>query len=216
MNPDNIWIREVVSIQDPALEQAIQLYQSSFPASECISPDAFRKAVQYRAQGREQRGKNAHFLTAQQGDEVIGMAYCRYFERTPQGEPLHLGYLLYLAVEERYRGLGIGAHFYQALTATLQTDAIYRGGELSGILYEVERPELAGSEAERTIRQRRIAFYERYGAHVLQGIDYIQPAVSDDQYPVPLYLMYHPLTRDFTAQQLCAWFYELVFGIKKP
>lgn len=214
MKLDNLWIREVVSTQDPALEQGIHLYQSSFPASECIHPDTFRKALQSRAEGREQREKTAHFLTALLDGEVVGMAYCRYFESTPEGEPLHLGYLLYLAVNEHCRGLGIGAHFYRSLSSALQTDALYRGGELSGIIYEVERPELAGSEAERTIRQRRIAFYERLGAHILQGIDYVQPAVSDTQSSVPLYLMYHPLTRDFPSKQLCAWFYELAFGLK--
>lgn len=215
MNSDNIWFREVVSVQDPALERAIRLYESSFPASERISPHVFHRVVQSRAEGREQRERTVHLLIAQSDDEIIGMAYCLYFEQNPQDEPLHLGYLLYLAVDEGCRGLGIGARFYRALTATLQTDAIYRGGELSGIIYEVERPELASSEADRAIRQRRIAFYQRLGAHILQGIDYVQPAVNEDQDPVPLYLMYHPLNRDFSPQQLCDWFYELVFGIKK-
>lgn len=215
MKLSNVWIREVISTQDPALEEAIQLYQGSFPASECISPDAFRKAIQYRAEGKEQRERNGHFLVALQANEVIGMAYCRYFERTPEGEALHLGYLLYLAVDERFRGHGIGANFYQAVIATLQADAAYRGGSLCGVIYEVERPELASNEPDKINRRRRIRFYERLGAHILQGIDYIQPAVSDDQYPVPLYLMYHPLTHNFSSRQLYDWFYELVFGIRK-
>lgn len=215
MNSDKIWFREVVSEQDPALNDAVHLYEASFPASERINPNVFRRIVKNRAAGGEARDRSVHLLIAKHEDDVIGMAYCLYFEQDPQGDPLHLGYLLYLAVDERCRGLGIGARFYRALTATLQTDAIYRGGELAGIIYEVERPELASSEADRKLRQRRIAFYERLGAHILQGIDYVQPAVNEDQDPVPLYLMYHPLTRDFSPQQLCDWFYELVFGIKK-
>jgi len=214
MNLNNIWIREVVSLQDPALEKAINLYQNTFPANERISPEAFRNAIQARAAGNEQRGRSGHFIIAQQEDDVVGMAYCRYFERTPSGEPLHLGYLLYLAVEERLRGHGVGAHFYQAVIATLQADAVCRGGSLCGVIYEVERPDLASSEQDKSNRRRRIQFYERLGARILDGIDYTQPAVSEDQHPVPLHLMYHPLSRDFSARQLCDWFYELVFGIR--
>ena len=62
----------------------------------------------------------------------------------------------YFAVKKEARGTGVGSAFLQALMA----------GKLSGmdaVLLEVDDPACAADEAERNIRDRRLAFYLRNG-----------------------------------------------------
>lgn len=72
--------------------------------------------------------------------------------------PGHATVLLdYYAVLEQYRSSGIGGLFLQQLTQTLC--------ELDGIYIESENPDYALDEADKELRLRRIAFYEKNGAY---------------------------------------------------
>ena len=76
----------------------------------------------------------------------------------------------YFAVDKARRGGGVGGRFFSMLAG-------YWPGK-DGILLECERPGGAPSEAEQTIRRRRIAFYTRGGAEETPlrwrafGVDY--------------------------------------------
>lgn len=63
----------------------------------------------------------------------------------------------YYAVEPQMRGTGIGGGFLQELGKMLDCD---------GIVMECEMPCKAENEQEKTIRERRIRFYERNGAEL--------------------------------------------------
>ncbi|MDR3085052.1 MAG: GNAT family N-acetyltransferase [Christensenellaceae bacterium] len=71
------------------------------------------------------------------------------------GEGIRGALLDYFAVEEGRRGQGIGGRFLSELRGFLRAD---------GIVIESELPEAAEDPAERSLRERRIAFYERCGA----------------------------------------------------
>jgi GNAT superfamily N-acetyltransferase len=58
----------------------------------------------------------------------------------------------YFAVRAGLRGQGIGSGFLKKLVA-----------QYPAVMLEVERPELAQNDRDRSIRSRRIAFYERLG-----------------------------------------------------
>lgn len=60
----------------------------------------------------------------------------------------------YFAVMEEYRSIGTGSMFLQQLKASFTFD---------GVLIEVEDPDFAPSEEERTVQEKRIAFYEKNG-----------------------------------------------------
>ena len=62
----------------------------------------------------------------------------------------------YLAVKKETRDTGIGSAFLQALNA-----GFLRG--MDAVLLEVDDPACAGDAAERTVRDRRLAFYLRNG-----------------------------------------------------
>lgn len=61
----------------------------------------------------------------------------------------------YLGVPEEMRGRGQGAEVLRLLRT--------RYPEAKGIIAEAEAPEAAADEAERTLRQRRLRFYDRCG-----------------------------------------------------
>ena len=61
----------------------------------------------------------------------------------------------YYAIIAEYRGQGYGSLFLKAMREHYKT--------LPGILFEVERPEMATSEEDRHVRERRIHFYRKNG-----------------------------------------------------
>lgn len=76
----------------------------------------------------------------------------------------------YFAVVEAFREHGVGSEFFHELREVFS--------DYQGIVYEVEAPEKAGSEAEHVMRQRRIGFYLRNGGCMTKvysrvfGVDY--------------------------------------------
>ena len=78
----------------------------------------------------------------------------------PEGEPY--GLLDYLAVIKKYRGTGIGHHFFALIENTLKQ----KYPHLEGFFIESENIDFAKTEQERKIRQRRIAFYENNNCQI--------------------------------------------------
>lgn len=91
----------------------------------------------------------------------------------------------YYAVISTKRQNGIGSQFLQALKPYLKAD---------GILIEVETPEVTVSKEENQIRSRRIAFYERNGAHLT--------AVGGSIFGVHFTVMYLPLQQQLPDKEL--------------
>ena len=85
-------------------------------------------------------------------------------------------YIEHFAVQPYLRGQGIGT----ALMAELSRIA---DGRMC--LLEAEPPQ------DSHIAARRIAFYERLG-FLLNGYEYIQPAMGKDEHPLPLVIMSSP------------------------
>ena len=95
-------------------------------------------------------------------EEILGYAFFVRLGKT---------YLFdYLGIEAGRRGTGLGSIFLRQLAACL-TDA-------DCVVGEVEDPDRAGSAEERTLRERRLAFYLRNGYRstglkaLVFGVDY--------------------------------------------
>lgn len=88
-----------------------------------------------------------------------------------------------LAVYKEMRGGGIGTTLLNLLREQY--------GDSRAIVLEVEDPADAADEADRTIRQKRIAFYERFGYQFLEGIEHVS-------FGVRLLLMALPVTDSLT------------------
>jgi ribosomal protein S18 acetylase RimI-like enzyme len=91
----------------------------------------------------------------------VGLAHVQAFVAQ------RVAYLWYLAVAPNRRGAGAGSEIYRAVLERLPA-------AVEALLIEVEQPCLARGEQERRLAERRILFYERLGARLLQGIDYLQ------------------------------------------
>ncbi|HEX9074791.1 MAG TPA: GNAT family N-acetyltransferase [Anaerolineae bacterium] len=142
--------RDVLITRDSRLEpnqvdQFRSIYMESFPASE---RDDFDELVQQILQGKR------WLFTVKKGESVLGIAVL-----LPAITPrVHL--LEYLAILRESRSRGLGSGLLNEISNHLRFSA-------SGILLEVEAPEVGAGEEIR-FRRRRIEFYLRNGAHVVE------------------------------------------------
>ncbi len=124
------------------------IYEASFPPSE---REEFGGVLASAA-----AGSRALFVARLAG-EPVGLAAVRMLST-----PDKVGYLEYLATAAHLRSRGIGGRLLRHLIETL------RGGQqASALAFEVESVE-HGPPEEADIRQRRIAFYLRHGAAIVE------------------------------------------------
>jgi len=99
-------------------------------------------------------------------------------------------FLRYFVVEEAQRGRGLGGILWQQVTGRL------RDLGCTLLVFDVEDPDEPDcGEAEVRIRNRRISFYLRQGAHLLPVSGYRTPHGSaEDPGWTPMLLMSAPLT----------------------
>jgi hypothetical protein len=93
----------------------------------------------------------------------------------------------YMAVDAAQRNQGIGSRLLAFLAMQLESDTTHRG-----ILIEVES-DLGCPERVREVRERRIRFYERNGAHLVDCIrDYRTPNLEDANDEIAMKLLWLP------------------------
>jgi GNAT superfamily N-acetyltransferase len=162
--------------RDPRVRDAFAaIYEESFPPSEREDTAALLASLDGRRRG---------YLAWTDGDPV-GLAVVFRLEG-PRVE-----FLEYLAVEARRRSRGVGARMLEQLRPELD------GAD--GVLFEVERPEDATGPA-REVCERRIAFYLRNGAVVVECAPrYLAPDLEDKSKTVPYTLLWIPLADDAPA-----------------
>ncbi len=182
----NINVKEIFSLYDPKLDGWLDIYQTAFPLNEQMLVSSLIRAIR-------ENDPSEHFLAvSEEGkDEVIGMFHFKLVnaDTAMSGESPVILYLLYLAVSPDKRNKGLGTMIYRdwIIPAAKQ----YR---CSAIVLEVEKPEIAMtiSVKEAEMARRRIEFYRRNGARLLEGVQYIQ-SVGRWQPSTEMCLMIHPL-----------------------
>ncbi|AXI01022.1 GNAT family N-acetyltransferase [Sporosarcina sp. PTS2304] len=95
-----------------------------------------------------------HAVLLTDGMEEFGYAIYQY---VPDYEGIHI---IYLAINPSYRSHGLGGLLLERLNASFP----------AGLLLEVEDPEHAKNDEDALISHRRIAFYERNGLHLKNGV----------------------------------------------
>jgi 2-(1,2-epoxy-1,2-dihydrophenyl)acetyl-CoA isomerase len=131
--------------------------------------------------GGEQEGEFA--LALMRGPLPCGFAMLRALGETGWV------FMRYFVVDRKLRGQGLGGVMWDQLTAWL------RAGGNTLLVFDVEDPAEPGcGDAESRIRSRRIAFYQRNGAHVLPARGYRTPAGGGDNHGwTPMLLLTAPL-----------------------
>jgi GNAT superfamily N-acetyltransferase len=156
-----------------------EIYEESFPRSE---RDETADVVASIAAGTRQ------YFVARVDGGLAGIAVV-FVLRGPS-----VAFLEYLAVAEERRNAGLGGALLDHL---LGAGAL---GDIRGIVFEVERPEDAVG-AERLLRERRIAFYRRHGASLVDGApSYRAPNLEYAGVTEPYSLMWIPARGEDSAQ----------------
>ena len=103
------------------------------------------------------------------------------------------------AVLAEYRGQGIGTTFLKMMNKNFNE---------SIIIVEVEKPEEAQTDEERDKRLWRIAFYEKEGYILINGIDYII-------WDIPMYLMVRSprIKQSLNQQEVIQIMQQIYFGL---
>ncbi len=207
-------IREIVSANDAALPHIREIYENSFPPEERLDDWFFTEGLDSRAHAPRPGQPLYHLMTVGDRDAAWGFAAADYFPQDRDGSPLNLGFLVYLAVDAPRRDCGNGGLLYAAALDLLAVDARFWGTRLAGMAFTVERPDAAGSAVERSQRERRIAFYRRQGAELLESVLFENPPLREGEESIPLHLMYHPLAEpDWPAEDLHRTLHRLITGL---
>jgi hypothetical protein len=99
-------------------------------------------------------------------------------------------FLVYLAIDSRYRDLGNGATLFEYAWSSSEGLLRRRGYSPLGLIWEVDDPRVAGNPDEELLRCRRIRFFQRQGGAILSR-PYRQPPLIRTE-PVAMQLMYRP------------------------
>jgi GNAT superfamily N-acetyltransferase len=172
----DLHITEITDPDNALLLPWLDLYETAFPPPERMLVSFYLRLLREKRDGLHQ---HHHLLAAQREGVFVGLAH--YVEAAEH----HLAWLWMFAVSPETRNQGIGATIYADVVRRLPAGTI-------AVLIEVERPDLAHTEAERRFAERRIAFYRRQGAQLLGGVHYVQ-SVGPHQPPLPMCVMIHPL-----------------------
>lgn len=146
----------------------VDLYQTAFPPNEQMRLSWWVRLLNELSLGDgPSEPERLLFAAVNEVDSnyVVGFAYCEVHEASGAA------YLMYLATRDNLRGQGVGAAVYGKITEMVFTD---KGIPL--LVFEVEKPEVAAlesTEAAETAR-RRVRWYQRQGAQLLEGIHYFQ------------------------------------------
>ena len=174
---DEFTFLEITSLEDGLLLPWLDLYETAFPPNEKVLVSHFLALLKAKAEGQ---GEDEFMLAAvDSSGALLGLA-C--YQHMPEAR---LAVLWYLAVRLQARNRGLGGKFYDHIASLVNRTGC------QALLLEVEIPELCETVELAELAARRINFYRRHGALVLQGVDYLQ-YVGWHQPPTPMYIMVHP------------------------
>lgn len=153
------------------------IYEASFPPSERDETSDLVASID--------AGERLCYLAARDGT-VVGIAVAFALDGGS------IAFLEYLAVDPSERNAGVGGAILDHLRARLGPEV----GATVGMVWEVEPP-LEVEGAERALRERRIEFYKRHSASVVECAPrYRAPNLESDDEVMNYTLMWVPLAVD--------------------
>jgi GNAT superfamily N-acetyltransferase len=193
----------LADVDEAAIEAAREIYEAGFPAA-VRAP--FRDLVDTRPDERMQ-------LLLDEASQVLGVALVRDLGDT------QWTFLRYFVVAAQRRGQGIGGRLWSALCRDLAARGRGR------LLFDVEDPDDAAADPhEADERRRRVRFYRRLGADLVDPAAYAPPHHGEaGTAAIPLRLLgadldakggSRPLDLDGPAtEQLVAAVMQLRYGV---
>jgi len=175
---NEITFREITGLQDDLLLPWLDLYETAFPPNEKVLVSHFLALLKMKGKGKD----TCDYMLAgvDAAHKLLGLA-C--YQLMPA---IGAAVLWYLAIHPEARNRGLGGEFYDHVVDVIDK-TLYQA-----LLLEVEIPESFKNDEERKRAARRIGFYRRHGAYLLEGVDYMQ-FIGWHCPPTPMHIMVHPL-----------------------
>jgi GNAT superfamily N-acetyltransferase len=168
-----VQIVDIAGLTPAQLDSVTAIYREAFEAPWEMPVAELPAFAQARA-GENLLGRAIAIL---EGEIAAGLALANYLAEA------NLLHLKYLAIDPTRRNQGLGGLLLRAAAAAGETLAQAAGRDgCAGALLEVEIPDSPPPAADRRLRQRRIAFYERHGA-LRTGIPFPRPPWAPAEQP---------------------------------
>ncbi|MAY66917.1 MAG: hypothetical protein CMM77_07295 [Rhodospirillaceae bacterium] len=163
-----------------ALAQARALFYDAFPGE----PEGIERIERLLGKRAKLDFEPLLLVSENRAGTVTGLAFVFHFPE------IQMGYLQYIASDPNTPARGIGGALYEAMREMLAA----RGAQ--GLLLDVppDVPALVDDAKRLPINKKRIRFYERYGARVVEGTHWdVDPNPRNDN--CLTLLMFDPLSR---------------------
>lgn len=173
-------------------DEWIRLYQQAFPDDERQSVDEIKLCLTEGSMELDE--------TRDEHDRILCMTITEVFRPRHHHPPFLLA--CYTAVDQEYRGVGIGSVHRRRLADLLHSEYSH----YLGIFTEIESTKVSGLPAEvMDIRQRRKRFFLKLGL-VPIDIDYYFPSTIPGAEPIAGELLWVPFEQSSTVSQdqLCS------------
>lgn len=182
----------------PAQSEAVFQRVSLFPSEQArLCLEILRDGIPAREHLPDSRvaellaGEEYRLYSLEKDKEICGAAILFL--------PSEQNYVLldYMAVRRGARGLGYGASLFRRLVQ----EAKQERPKANWFLLEVDDDREGDAEARR-LNQKRIAFYQRSGAHLISNFPYRFPSSSGVEVPMRLMVLFLNERQDISAQDL--------------
>jgi ribosomal protein S18 acetylase RimI-like enzyme len=184
MMTSELLVQEVFDADNELFRKSYRIYEKAFRPELAQDRSVFVRNLVIKQQGILP-DQDQHVVVALVGSDVIGMAVVYYFHKC------NTGFIEYIVLDRRWQQKGLGARLYANLVDILKADAKRQGKlHLDAVLYEVEKAELAATQAQRRIDLSRIKFFESVGGKIVK-VKYYQPPLRKGLCDVEMNLMVH-------------------------
>lgn len=195
VGPGGVVIREVTGPDSPYLPAAMDLLKAIFPEYKRYVPGLRIWALQ---RSPAHPATLDHLWVIEKAGEPIGLRLFCYIHTR------NVGYGSFIGLLEPHRCHGVSSWLVKQTLAQLCADARQFGRvEPPGYVIEVEPVQAAADEADRLVRERRLAFHLKNNAYLLdvdyvepptiQGLDVIPAADLANVVPTPMQLAFYPV-----------------------
>ncbi|HEY9077362.1 MAG TPA: GNAT family N-acetyltransferase [Anaerolineaceae bacterium] len=181
--PISLTYHEICSPSDPIFQPWLDLYETAFPPEERLPVSFFLRVLVNRSADIPE---DRHLIAVFNMEKFTGLI-CYW-----DVEPLKMIYLWYFAVVPEGRNQGTGKQIYHDLVQMIPSGYL-------GMMFDVETPAFASDDNQKNLRSRRIDFYRRNGARLVDGVYYMMQAGPFNP-EMPMHIMIHPL-QELNIQQ---------------
>lgn len=200
---DRLFCWEILHSADSLLPAVRELYETALEHDERVPWEWLERGVKTRNDWRP-GGWGKHIVVASPEPETKDQHRLAGFASVVH-IPGYGGYLSYLAVNEAFRGQGVGGRLFEQAANLMAVDASAVDEELPFVIWESRRPDATASAQAWKVWAARLKLFHKAGGLWVDGVTLHSPNwMEDSAATVPLQLFVAPRTpkEEFDTQQV--------------